>query len=74
MRPKVSISKKIAIIVLGVFFSLIVLEVVLRLGGLIFVSFQEYKNRQANYVFGGVYDCRGDNGKFLSCGIRKNFK
>ncbi|MDD5561005.1 MAG: tetratricopeptide repeat protein [Candidatus Omnitrophica bacterium] len=44
-----SIKNKLILVVSGIFFSLILLEIVLRVGGFIFLSLQELNNLQAIY-------------------------
>jgi tetratricopeptide (TPR) repeat protein len=44
---KLSIKQKLGLILFGVFLCLVILEIVLRLGGFIILSFQEHKNRLA---------------------------
>jgi len=41
---KISIKQKITLILFGMFLSAVLLEVGLRIGGFVFLSFQEYKN------------------------------
>ncbi len=46
-RPKIPFRQKIILIISGIFFFVIVLELGLRLGGFISLSLQEYRNRIA---------------------------
>jgi len=46
-KTRVSLRKKIAIVICGIFFSIISLEIGIRLGGLALLSIQEYRNSQA---------------------------
>jgi len=46
-KTRTSLQKKIAIIICGIFFSIILLEIGIRLGGLALLYMQEYKNAQA---------------------------
>ncbi len=42
---KISIKQKITLIILGLFLSVVLLEIGLRVGGLVFLSLQEHRNR-----------------------------
>ena len=44
-RKKTSITQKIIVIVLGLFFCVVLLEIGIRIGGAIFLSLQEHRNR-----------------------------
>jgi tetratricopeptide (TPR) repeat protein len=45
LKNKISIGKKITLMVLGLFFSLIILEIGLRVGGFLSSTLQEYRNK-----------------------------
>ncbi|MDP3041911.1 MAG: tetratricopeptide repeat protein [Candidatus Omnitrophota bacterium] len=44
-QVKVSVWQRVCLIILGVFLSLVILEIGLRVGGFVLLSLQEYKNR-----------------------------
>lgn len=46
-RREVTFRQKIVLILFGMFLTLVILEIVLRLGGLVFYSLQEHRNTQA---------------------------
>jgi len=46
MAKKKSVRQRIIVIILGLFFSIILLEIIVRLTGFVFLSFQEYKNKK----------------------------
>jgi len=46
-KTRVSLRKKIVIVICGIFFSIILLETGIRLGGLVLLSIQEYRNSRA---------------------------
>lgn len=45
--PKITIGQKVSLIIFGLLLCVILLEIALRLGGFIFLSLQEYRNRLA---------------------------
>lgn len=61
-KTRASLQKKIAVIICGLFFSIILLEIGIRLGGLILLYRQEYRNVQA-IKQNGVYRimCLGES-------------
>jgi tetratricopeptide (TPR) repeat protein len=61
-KTRASLQKKIAVIICGLFFSIILLEIGIRLGGLILLYRQEYRNAQA-IKQNGVYRimCLGES-------------
>ena len=62
LKPGASLSSKIALIFLGIFLFLVLLEVSLRLGGFVLQSIQEHENLQS-IKQGGVYRilCLGES-------------
>jgi tetratricopeptide (TPR) repeat protein len=52
IKSRLSLLQKIILIILGLILSLALLEIGLRLGGFIFLSLQEYRNRTAIYKKG----------------------
>lgn len=62
MQSKVSSWQRISLMLFGLFLTLVILETGLRLGGFIFLSFQEYRNK-ASIRQGGTYRilCLGDS-------------
>jgi lysophospholipase L1-like esterase len=51
-RLKIPFRQKVILIIFGLCFSLILLEVVLRLGGFVYLSLQEHKNRASSFKKG----------------------
>ena len=45
MKPKTPLGQKIALMIFGLFLLLVLLETGLRLGGIVFLSYQEHRNR-----------------------------
>jgi tetratricopeptide (TPR) repeat protein len=70
VQPKISPWQKIILIIAGLFLSLFLLEIGLRLGGFIFLSLQEYKNRVSFYKK-GTYRimCLGES---ITVGVGEN--
>lgn len=62
VKPRLWFGQKISLLLCGIFFCLILLELSLRLGGFVFLSWQDYKNKISLQQEGGYRIlCLGDS-------------